>query len=178
MDKKKTLITLTAVALGSVIYNYLRPVRSEVEVIHNFDLEKYLGTWYEIARLDFFWEKDLKDVTATYSKNEDGSVKVENSGVHIRTGKQKTSIGKAKLLGAPNEAALKVSFFGPFYSGYNIVRLDEDYQDALVFGDDLDHMWILSREKTISQTRKELYLAYAEACGYDINKLTWTIQEA
>jgi len=178
MDKKKTLITLTAVALGSVIYNYLKPVKSDVEVIQDFDLEKYLGKWYEIARLDFFWEKNLKNVTAEYSENKDGSVKVKNEGVQIHSGKTKTSIGKAKLAAEPNEGKLKVSFFGPFYSGYHIVQIDTNYQDALVFGDNLDYMWILSRNPSISEERKEAYLAYAKSSGYDVSKLQWTLQDS
>ncbi|GGE29938.1 lipoprotein [Sphingobacterium cellulitidis] len=177
MDKKKTLITLTAVALGSVIYNYLRPIKSNAEVIENFDLSRYLGKWYEIARLDFIWEKDLKNVTADYSLNDDGSILVKNQGVNVNTGKAKTSIGKAKYAGDVNEGKLKVSFFGPFYSGYNIVQIGEDYEDALVFGDNLDYMWILSRNKTISAEKEIAYLRYAEDCGYDTSKLKWTIQE-
>jgi apolipoprotein D and lipocalin family protein len=177
MDKKKTLLTLSAVAIGSVIYNYLKPVKSDVEVIQDFDLQKYLGKWYEIARFDFFWEKNLKNVTAEYSMNEDGSVKVKNEGVNITTEKTKTSIGKAKYAGNVNEGALKVSFFGPFYSGYNIVMLDSDYQDALIFGDNLDYIWILSRTKSINEDRKAHYLKYAKDCGYDLSKLKWTVQE-
>lgn len=178
MDKKKTLITLSAVALGSVIYNYLKPIKSEVEVIQNFNLQKYLGKWYEIARLDFFWEKNLKNVTAEYSLNEDGSVKVKNEGVSTISGKKKTSIGKAKYADEVNEGSLKVSFFGPFYSGYHIVQIDDNYQDALIFGDNLDYMWILSRTKEIDESRKQAYLKYAELSGYDISKLKWTFQEA
>lgn|SRR5690606_2421166 len=177
MDKKKTLIALTAVALGSVVYNYLKPIKSNADAVQDFDLQRYLGKWYEIARLDFFWEKDLKNVSAEYSLNDDGSVRVKNEGVSTVNGKTKTSIGKAKYAGDVNEGSLKVSFFGPFYSGYHIVQLDENYEEALVFGDNLDYMWILSRTKTIRPEREAAYLKYAEACGYDTSKLKWTIQE-
>lgn len=177
MDKKKSLIALSVVALGSVAYNLLRRVRSKVAVVEPFDIAQYLGTWYEIARLDFRWEKNLKNVTATYSMREDGMVKVNNQGVKIDTEKHKQSIGKARFADSPNQGALLVSFFGPFYAGYNIVQLDENYQDALIFGDNLDYMWILSRNKTLSKERKEAYVAYALAHGYDTSKLVWTIQE-
>ncbi|MDM1050576.1 lipocalin family protein [Sphingobacterium hotanense] len=177
MDKKKSLIALSAVALGTVAYNLLRPVKSKVDVIEPFDLQKYLGRWYEIARFDFRWERNLKNVTADYSLNEDGSVLVNNQGINITTGKHKQSIGKAKFVDEENRGALKVSFFGPFYAGYNIVKLDENYQDALVFGDNLDYIWFLSRNKTMSKERKEAYLNYAQAHGYDTSKLVWTIQE-
>lgn len=177
MDKKKSLIALSVVALGTVAYNLFRPIRSKVEVVEPFQLAKYLGKWYEIARLDFFWEKDLKNVTADYSLNADGTILVNNQGVDLTSGKHKQSLGKAKFAAEENRGALKVSFFGPFYSGYNIVKLDENYQDALVFGDNLDYIWFLSRSKTMSKERKEAYLNYAEASGYDISKLVWTIQE-
>jgi apolipoprotein D and lipocalin family protein len=177
MNKKKSLLALTAVALGTVAYNYLKPIRSNVEVVKNFDLERYLGQWYEIARIDFKWEKNLKNVSALYSLNDNGSVRVRNEGFDIDTNKHKESVGKAKFIDDETEGALKVSFFGPFYSNYNIVQLNPDYQDALIFGNNLDYLWILSREKTISEERKALYLAYAEACGYQISKLIWTIQE-
>ena len=112
MDKKKTLLTLSALAIGSVVYSFLKPIRSKVAVIDNFDLDRYLGHWYEIARLDFLWEKGLKNVTADYHKNDDGSVRVENKGIQIHSGVEKVSIGKAKLNGEANLGSLKVSFFG------------------------------------------------------------------
>ena len=177
MDKKKSLLLLTAAAAGTVIYNIWKPVKSDLPVIQNLEIEKYTGQWYEIARLDFFWEKGLKNVTANYSLNEDGSIKVINSGAKIKDNKHKESKGKAKLVGSKNEGALKVSFFGPFYSGYNIMHIAGDYEYALVFGESLDYMWILSRTKTISEEIKSKYLDYAKSSGYDINELIWTIQE-
>ncbi|MFZ4260597.1 lipocalin family protein [Sphingobacterium sp. HJSM2_6] len=178
MNKKKSLVALAAVALGTVAYNYLKPVRSKVDVVKNFDIARYLGHWHEIARIDFKWEKNLKNVSAFYSLNDNGTVKVRNEGFDIDSGKHKESVGKAKFVGDETEGALKVSFFGPFYSNYNVVQLDPNYQDVLIFGDNLDYLWILSREKTISEERKASYLAYAEACGYQTSKLTWTIQES
>lgn len=177
MDKKKTLLTLSAIALGSVVYSFLKPIRFKVTVVDNFDLERYLGRWYEIARLDFLWEKGLKNVTADYQKNEDGTVRVENKGIQIRSGVEKVSIGKAKFTGETDQGSLKVSFFGPFYSGYHIVQLDADYQHALVFGDNLDYMWILSRAPKLSSTVIDRYLSFAEQHGYDRSKLVWTTQD-
>lgn len=176
MDKKKSLIALSAVAIGSVIYNYLKPVKSKVEVVRNFDIKRYLGNWYEIARLDFKHEKNLRNVSAEYQLNDNGTVKVINQGIDQNTGEVKQSIGKAKFVGSETEGALKVSFFGPFYSGYNIVQLNPSYEDALIFGDNLDYIWILSRTKELSEDRKKVYLDYATACGYDVSKLTWTDQ--
>lgn len=177
MDKKKTLLTLSAIALGSVVYSFLKPIRSKVAVVENFDVDRYLGQWHEIARLDFLWEKGLKNVTANYQKNEDGSLKVENRGIQIRSGQEKVSIGKAKFIDKTNCGALKVSFFGPFYSGYNIVQLDPDYQYALVFGDNLDYMWMLSRTPEMPTSVRSRYLAFAQEYGYDTDELVWTIQD-
>jgi len=177
MDKKKSLFLLTAAAAGTVIYNIWKPVKSELPVIQNLDIRKYMGHWYEIARLDFYWEKGLKNVEAEYSLLDNQQITVLNKGVRIKDNKAKASKGKAKFAANPNEGALLVSFFGPFYSGYNIMHVDEDYQHALVFGQNLDYMWILSRSKSIPLAVQKLYLDYAQQAGYDTSKLVWTIQE-
>ena len=177
MNKKKSLFLLTAAAAGAVIYNIWKPIKSDLPVITNFELNSYLGQWYEIARLDFYWEKGLKNVKANYSLNEDGSIKVDNSGMRIKDNKFKQSIGKAKFRSEPNFGALKVSFFGPFYSEYNIMHIEGNYEYALIFGEDLDNLWILSRTKSIPNDVKNKYLDYAAKAGYDINALIWTIQE-
>src|SRR5690606_38532107 len=128
MDKKKSLLLLTAVAVGTTLYNLLKPVKSNVPVVQDFNKEKYLGTWYEIARMDFRWEKNLKNVLATYALNDDGTIRVNNQGYDMVKEKYKQSIGKARFLRGEHEGALEVSFFGPFYSGYNVVDVDENYQ--------------------------------------------------
>ncbi|HVX51629.1 MAG TPA: lipocalin family protein [Chitinophagaceae bacterium] len=144
--------------------------------VTNFNKTKYLGTWYEIARLDFRFEKNLSNVTATYSLNANGTIKVVNKGYAYKKGKWKQSVGKAKFAGNPSVAKLKVSFFGPFYAPYNVIAIDEDYKYALVAGKNLNYMWILSRYKTIPQAIKDAYLAIAEELGYNVSALTWTIQ--
>ena len=126
-----------------------------------------------MARLDFFWEKNLNNVTATYTLEDDGSVEVDNKGFYYIKQKNKQSIGKAKFASEPNKAALQVSFFGPFYSGYNVVALDENYQYALIAGKDLNYLWILSRTTTIPEDIKTKYLKIAEDIGYDTSKLIW-----
>lgn len=177
MDKKKSLLLLLGAAAGAVVYNVWKPVKSKLPVIQNFELERYLGDWYEIARLDFYWEKNLKNVKAEYSSKGDGSIKVVNTGTDIRTQKTKTSTGKAKLAGDAHQGALRVSFFGPFYSGYHIMHIDGNYEHALVFGDNLDYMWILSRTKTIPTEIRDKYLAYAEQSGYAVKDLVWTFHD-
>lgn len=141
--------------------------------VQNFELAQYLGTWYEIARFDFRFEKDLDNVSAQYSLNENGNVDVLNSGFNFVKGEWEKAEGVAKFRGEKTEAALKVSFFGPFYSGYNVVALDEDYQYALIAGKNLDYLWILSRTKNIPDGVKEDYLRQAAEIGYDTSKLIW-----
>lgn len=138
-----------------------------------FDKEKYLGKWYEIARLDFKFEKDLNNTTAEYSIKEDGKIKVDNKGYNYKTKKWKQAIGKAKFVENDDVAKLKVSFFGPFYSGYNVVAIDKDYKYALIFGKNTDYMWILSRETTLPEEVKNNYLKLAKEIGYKTDDLIW-----
>lgn len=168
---------VAAAAIVPVIL-YSRPTAPKgARPVSPFEAERYLGTWYEIARLDFFFERNLDNVTAHYSSNDDGSIKVVNRGFDRKHNKWKESIGKAKFDCSPGEGKLKVSFFGPIYAGYNVIALDEDYQYALVAGRNLDYLWILSREKTIPEQVKQLYLKEAEKLGYDVSKLVWVRQD-
>lgn len=144
------------------------------KAVKPFDGDRYLGKWYEIARLDFKFEKHLNNVTAQYSKGEEGMIKVLNRGYHVIKKEWKESTGKAKFVRDPQEARLKVSFFGPFYAGYNVIAIDKDYQYALVAGNNLDYLWILSREKTIPENIKNQYLQQAKDLGYQTQNLVWT----
>ncbi|WP_284040027.1 lipocalin family protein [Sphingobacterium sp. lm-10] len=142
-----------------------------------FEVDRYLGTWYEVARLDHKFERGLSHVTATYSANEDGSIRVLNKGYNKEEQEWKSAEGKAKFRGEPTVAALKVSFFGPFYSGYNVLAIDKDYQYALVAGKDLDFLWILSRERSIPEEVKLDFLRIALEVGYTIDDLLWVDQD-
>jgi apolipoprotein D and lipocalin family protein len=140
--------------------------------VANFDLQRYLGKWYEIARLDHKFERGLQEVTATYALNEDGSVKVTNSGIKTKTGERDSAIGKAKFVGPSNVGHLKVSFFGPFYGSYIIYELDEvDYSYALIAGPNRDYMWILSRTPQMDIQQYNDLLAVAKQFGYNTDEL-------
>ncbi len=141
-----------------------------------FHKDRYLGKWYEIARMDFRFEKNLDHVTATYSLNADGTVRVDNRGYNYLKKEWKESIGKAKFVQGPDIARLKVSFFGPFYAGYNVIALDPDYRYAMIAGNNLDYLWLLSREKDIPVDILTAYLKQAKTLGYDVSKLVWTKQ--
>ncbi len=146
-----------------------------MEAVKNFDLNRYLGTWYEIARLPATFEKDLIRVTATYSLKENGKVKVENSGTNSKTSKRKTAIGKAKFAGKTDVGHLKVSFFGPFYADYTIVVLDSDYRYAMV-GSSIKYLWILSRTPELDNGIKESLVEKAKSLGFATENLYFTPQ--
>ncbi len=141
--------------------------------VTNFEAQKYLGTWYEIARYDYRFEKNLDNVSANYSWKDDGNIRVSNSGYNTQKKEWKKALGTAKFRDKKDVGALKVSFFGPFYAGYNVIAIDKDYKYALVAGKSLDYLWILSREKTIPVSLRNSYLKQAQAIGYDTTALIW-----
>ena len=141
--------------------------------VKSFDKEKYLGKWYEVARFDFKFERNLNNTTAEYSLNDNGTIKVNNQGYNTVKNQWQQAIGKAKFVGEDSTAMLKVSFFGPFYGGYNVLAIDKEYKYALIGGGSLKYLWILSRETTIPEGIKAKYLAIAENVGYDTSKLLW-----
>ncbi|WHF50310.1 lipocalin family protein [Chryseobacterium gotjawalense] len=145
--------------------------------VQNFNAKKYLGKWYEIARFDYRFERNMKNVTATYSMKDNGNIKVDNRGYDHVKNKWKESIGEAKFVENENVARLKVSFFKPIWAGYNIIDIDEDYKYALVAGNNLDYLWILSREKTIPVSYRERFLEKAKKLGYQTGNLIWVEQD-
>jgi len=164
-------IGVTAIALT---LNSCGTIPKGTVAVKPFDREKYLGKWYEIARLDFRFEKGLSNVTATYSIRDNGLINVDNKGFDDKKGIWKESVGQAKFAGATDEAKLKVSFFGPFYAPYNVIAIDENYQYALVAGKNLDYLWILSKTPTILPAIRTDFLKQAQSLGYDVHKLVWT----
>jgi len=143
----------------------------QVTPIKPFSIDRYLGTWYEIARLDHSFERGLTKVSATYSLNKDGSVKVINRGFNQEASQWKEAEGKAKFVGLSDTAHLKVSFFGPFYGSYVVFHLEPDYSTALVSGYNTDYFWILSRNKSMPQDKVQYYLSIAEQKGFDTSKI-------
>lgn len=142
-----------------------------------FDVDRYSGRWYEVARIEHFFEKGLVRTQAHYSRNPDGSLEVVNRGFHPQRKIWKQSVGKAHLTGRQDEGALKVSFFGLFYGGYHVVALDPQYQWALVVGSSLDYFWILSRTPTLPEQVKKDLMAQARALGVDEKKVVWVHQD-
>lgn len=141
-----------------------------------FDLQRYQGQWYELARLDHFFERGLTDASALYQPQADGSVRVVNRGFDPAKGQWREVTGKAQFTGAATTGSLKVSFFGPFYGGYHVAALDPDYRWALVVGPDRGYCWVLARSKTLAPSTKAEIVARAKALGIDIDALIWVSQ--
>lgn len=144
--------------------------------VKNFKLDNYLGTWYEIARLDHPFERGLEQVTAEYQLLDDGSVSVTNRGFDTRSQVWKQSVGKAKFVDQRDEGFLKVSFFGPFYGSYAVFELDQNYRYAFVSGPDTSYLWLLSRQKTVSPELKQRFISKAGALGFPTDELIWVKQ--
>jgi apolipoprotein D and lipocalin family protein len=144
-----------------------------VRVVSPFDLQRYLGTWVEVARLDHRFERGLVDVSATYRLNADGTVAVINRGYDPEQGEWKQAEGVARFTGDPQTASLKVSFFGPFYGGYHVIALDPDYRWAMVIGPTTGYLWILARETALDPAVRERLVAQARAVGVATDELIW-----
>ena len=151
---------------------------SGVTPVTGFELERYLGKWYEIARLDHSFERGLSDVTATYRPRDDGGVRVLNRGYDGRAGVWKEAEGRAYFIGEPAVGSLKVSFFGPFYGGYHIVALDRtDYAWAMISGPSRDYLWILARTRQLPSSVLDDLLRQAKALGFATDQLIWVKQD-
>lgn len=152
-----------------------------ITAVTPFDLSRYEGRWYEVARLDHSFERGMTDVSATYQRQPDGSVRVVNRGFDTTKGSQggewRQAVGKALFTGDAQTASLKVSFFGPFYGGYHVAALDADYGWALVVGPDRSYCWILSRSRQLAPGVREQLVARASALGIDTQALIWVSQQ-
>jgi apolipoprotein D and lipocalin family protein len=143
-----------------------------VAVVDQFELERYLGSWYEIARLDHSFERDMRNVTAHYSMMDDGGVRVANQGFKQKKREWKESIGKAYFVDRQDLGQLKVSFFGPFYGGYNIIALDKDeYAWALVAGPNTSYLWVLSRTPELDPEIYKSLVDIASNAGFPVDQL-------
>lgn len=143
-----------------------------VEPVSGFELERYLGKWYEIARLDHSFERGLTAVTADYTLHQDGHVSVLNRGFNVEENQWEEAEGKAKFVKSRDIAQLKVSFFGPFYGSYIVFGLDkQDYQYAFVAGPDHGYLWLLARTPEVSDEVIADFINDASQRGFDTEKL-------
>lgn len=145
--------------------------------VKDFDLERYSGTWYELARLDHDFETGLSHVQAHYTLNDDNTVTVINRGWNEQEQQWKEAVGVAKSVKHPDLGHLKVSFWGPFYSSYVVFYLEPDYSVALVSGYNLDYFWILSRSTSLPAYKFRKYLRIAQQAGIDTSALIFPFSE-
>jgi len=160
------------IGIASLILSGCMGMPKYVSPVKDFELEKYLGKWYEIARLDHSFEKGLDNVTATYSLRDDGGVTVKNRGYSTDKKVWKEAEGKAYFVQDQNDGYFKVSFFGPFYSSYVVFELERDnYQYAFVSGYNTSYLWLLSRTPTVDETVKTQFIKRAQEGGFDTDNL-------
>ena len=167
--KRAALLLLSVAALSACT-----SVPDGVTPVSPFEFDRYLGRWYEIARLDHSFERGLSDVTADYRLQADGSVEVVNRGYDGKKAEWREAVGRAVFIGARDVGSLKVSFFGPFYGGYHIADLDQPgYRWALVTGPDRDYLWILARTPELPAEVRERLVSKSSALGFDTSGLIW-----
>ncbi len=149
-----------------------------VKPVGDFELQNYLGKWYEIARLDHSFEEGLSRVTAEYSLRDDGGVAVINRGYSVSNDEWKEAEGKAYFVNSDSEGYLKVSFFGPFYGSYVVFALERDnYDYAFVSGPNTDYLWLLARTPTVSPEVIDQFVEMANERGFDTDKLIFVNQK-
>ncbi|AGS40250.1 lipocalin family protein [Cycloclasticus zancles] len=148
-----------------------------VKPVENFQLERYLGTWHEIARLDHSFERGLSKVTADYSLREDGGINVVNRGFSADNNAWQEAQGKAYFVNDADEGHLKVSFFGPFYGSYIVFELDTiGYQYAFISGPDKDYLWLLARTPTVKPEVINQFISMSKSIGFDTSALIFVNQ--
>jgi apolipoprotein D and lipocalin family protein len=163
---KKILMAFAVLLTGCV------GLPANVKPVDHFNADKYLGKWYEVARLDHSFERGLSKVSASYSLREDGGIRVINRGYDAQKQQWKEAEGKAYFVNGAVQGYLKVSFFGPFYGSYIVFELDHDnYQYSLVSGPDKSYLWLLSRTPQMNQETQKRLVEKAAALGFDTGKL-------
>ncbi|MGB0866876.1 MAG: lipocalin family protein [Granulosicoccaceae bacterium] len=146
----------------------------KVRPVDGFELQKYLGKWFEVARLDHSFERGLSHVSAEYTLRPNGGVSVLNRGYLAEKSQWKEAEGKAYFVDGSDKGYLKVSFFGPFYGSYVVFELDHGgYQYAFVSGPDLDYLWFLSRTPTVEPQLMERFISHAEELGFDTEAIIY-----
>lgn len=170
---KKSILLASSLLLAACL-----GMPDSVTPVGGFEVQRYLGKWYEIARLDHSFERGLVRVTAEYALRDDGGISVLNRGYSPADGEWKQAEGKAYPVGDSSQAYLKVSFFGPFYGSYVVFELDADYRHAFVSGPNRSYLWLLSRTPTVDNAVIERFVGEARRLGFDTGELVFVDQSA
>lgn len=179
MGPRRRLAHTAAALITAILIGGCVGLPEGTTAVDDFELDRYLGTWYEIARLDHSFERGLSNVTANYSMRDDGGVHVINRGYDVSKDEWSEATGKAYFVGDADVGRLKVSFFGPFYGGYNIIALDKgDYQYSLVAGPSRKYLWILSRSPELDPAVLAMLVDKARDLEFPVDQLIYVDQEA
>ncbi|SDE63825.1 apolipoprotein D and lipocalin family protein [Mucilaginibacter pineti] len=175
MKKGKAWIGVAAAAGTAGIAYALWPKKKvpASAIVDPFNKEMYLGKWNEVARLPNLIEKDLRDLTEEYTQNEDGTIQVVTRAFNPIKNKPVEATGTIKFRGAETRGQLEVAYYLPIYLDYNVLDIDDNYQYALVSGNSMNYLWLLSRESSMPEEMKQRFLQKATALGFDISRLEW-----
>ena len=168
-DVLRHLSRLLVISVAVVMLAACLGTPKDVHAVQGFDIKRYMGTWYEIARLDHRFERGMIDVKAVYGLRDDGLITVVNSG--IKAGKPKTITGTAKAIGAAGQGSLAVTFFPPFAGGYHVIWIDEHYEHAVVSGPSHSYLWLLSRHAHPNPAMIAQMTAFATSQGFATDQL-------
>ncbi len=172
----KNLFKTSALICMVLLFSACSSKNPPLQTVQKVDINRYLGTWYEIARYEHFFEKDCKNVSANYSMLDEQTIKVVNRCTNMLTNEKKEAIGRAYATDDTN-SKLKVSFFRPFYGDYWVMILDENYDYVVVGTPSREYLWILCRKPILDEKIKNEILQKLPTLGFDTSKLIWTIQE-
>jgi apolipoprotein D and lipocalin family protein len=174
----ETMVKRTILAAITTLLSGCLGMPESVKPVEDFELDRYLGKWYEVARLDHSFERGMEQVTAEYSMRADGGVRVLNRGYSPEKNKWSEAEGKAFFVGESDQGYLKVSFFGPFYGSYVVFDLDrENYQYAFISGPDTSYLWFLSRTPTVDPELLARFVEQAQSLGFDTDQLIFVNQQ-
>lgn len=178
MKKSNLLLTGGAVlAAGAVIGWYMRKtIPRKAVAVNPFEIDRFLGKWYEVARLDYKLDRNIINTSIDFSLKPNGNLRVVKRWYNYYKKRKEINIGMAKFAGPIYEGKMLLSFRKPLYFGYNVIGIDADYKYALVAGEDLRHLWLLSREHTVPENIRRAFIHKASLIGYDISKLVWVHQ--
>ena len=172
----KNIFKLLAFVSITILFTACSSKNPPLQTVQKVEINRYLGTWYEIARYEHFFEKDCKNVSANYSTLDEDTIKVINRCTNIQTNEKKEALGRAYAIDNTN-SKLKVSFFRPFYGDYWVLILDKNYEYVVVGTPSREYLWILARTSKIDEKIKNQLLEKIKTLGFDTQKLIWTIQE-
>jgi len=177
MKNTQFLLKMISLTLISLLLTSCISLPQDVTPVDEFDTSRYLGKWYEIARLDNRFEQGMDNVTAEYQLSEDG-IQVINRGYDLEDQQWQQAKGVAYSVADKNIGHLKVSFFGPFYASYVVFYLDQQaYQYAFVAGGDKDYLWLLARSSNIDQSIKDMFYTKSKALGFKVDDLIWVTHD-